>query len=244
MERFQVCLQVVRRRSWHLRYSLLCIVQRPRLTRSQSVDCPLKTNYSLGVCRSCWPKSCPGLRSEQPVSGANKIAAMQSILQYKFSPGFDKLEEELRKFEGLVKTYHAVFGEGISDSIAQAVIKSQMPAEIRTHLELQTFTRTTELISLMSSLSKTRTQPPARARQHTARYRRRLAGSRTTTRARTRRKGKEKARAKERAVRNPRTRSSKGGVATAENGVTKLQTVGTEMRNRSTKFRAKLARPD
>ena len=35
------------------------------------------------------------VRSE-PVTGANRIAAMQSILQYKFSPGFDKLEEELR----------------------------------------------------------------------------------------------------------------------------------------------------
>ena len=87
------------------------------------------------------------VRSEQPVSEANRIAAMQSILQYNFSPGFDKLEEELRKFEGLVKTYHAVFSEGISDSITQAVNKSQMPAEIRTHLELQTFTRTSSSVS-------------------------------------------------------------------------------------------------
>ena len=42
------------------------------------------------------------VRSEQAVSGANRIAAMQSILEFKFSPGFDKLEEELRTFEGLV----------------------------------------------------------------------------------------------------------------------------------------------
>ena len=34
------------------------------------------------------------------MTGANRIAAMQSMLQYKFSPGFDKLEEELRAFEG------------------------------------------------------------------------------------------------------------------------------------------------
>ena len=71
--------------------------------------------------------------------------------------GFDKLEEELRTFEGLVKTYHAIFGEAISDSITQAVIKSQMPAEIRTHLDFQTFARTTDLVNLMSSLSKMRT---------------------------------------------------------------------------------------
>ena len=54
-----------------------------------------------------------------------------------------------------MKTYHAIFGEAISDSIRQAVIKSQMPAEIRT--QLQTFARTTDLVNLMSSLSKMRT---------------------------------------------------------------------------------------
>ena len=72
---------------------------------------------------------CPEFRWNSP----------ESILQIKISPGFDKLEEELRAFEGLVKTYHVIFGEAISDSITQAVIKSQMPHEIRTHLELQTF---------------------------------------------------------------------------------------------------------
>ena len=54
------------------------------------------------------------VRSEQPVSGPNRIASLQSILQYKFSPGFDKLEEELRKFEDLMKI-HADFGGRISD---------------------------------------------------------------------------------------------------------------------------------
>ena len=73
-------------------------------------------------------------------------------LQYKCSPGFDKLE-----FEGLVKTNRAIFSEAISSSITQAVIKSQMPAEIRTHLELRTFARTADLVSLMSSLPKMRT---------------------------------------------------------------------------------------
>ena len=97
------------------------------------------------------------VRSEQPVTGANRIAAMQAILQYMYSPGFDRLEEELRTFEGLVKTYRAIFGEEISDSITQAIIKSQMPAETRSHLELQTFARTAEITSLMSSLSKMRT---------------------------------------------------------------------------------------
>ena len=97
------------------------------------------------------------VRSEQPVTGANRIAPMQAILQYKFSPGFDRLEEELRTFEGLVKTYRAILGDEISDSITQAIIKSQMPAEIRPHLELQTFARTAEITSLMSSLSKMRT---------------------------------------------------------------------------------------
>ena len=38
------------------------------------------------------------VRSEQPVPGASRIAAMLSIRQFKFSPGFDKVEEELRTF--------------------------------------------------------------------------------------------------------------------------------------------------
>ena len=37
----------------------------------------------------------------------------------------DKLDAELRTFEGLVRTCRATFGEGISDSITQTVIKSQ-----------------------------------------------------------------------------------------------------------------------
>ena len=86
------------------------------------------------------------VRAEQPVT--------ESILQNKFSSGFDKLEEELRTFEGLVKTYRAIFRAEILDSITQAVIKSQIPAEMRLDLELQTLTRTAEL---MSSLSKMRT---------------------------------------------------------------------------------------
>ena len=96
------------------------------------------------------------VRSEHAVTGANRSAATQSILQYEFSPGFDMLKAELRTFEGLVRTCRATFGEEIPDSITQTVIMSQMPAEIRPHPELQTFARTAELTRLMSSLSKTR----------------------------------------------------------------------------------------
>ena len=157
-------------------------------------------------------------------------------------PHFDKLEEELRKFEGRVKTFDTDFGETIADSIAQAVIKSQMLAEVKTHLELQTFTRTTELISFMSSLSKMRTastNPNAAALGPVPME----SGWANKGKGKNNEKGKGKGRAKETAMRNPRTRSSKGGVATAENVVTTLPIVGTEKRNRSTKFKAKLARP-
>ena len=149
--------------------------------------------------------------------------------------GFDKLEEELRTFGGLVKTHHAIFGEAISDSITQAVIKSQMPAEIRTHLDFQTFARTTDLVNLMASLSKMRTAATSQALQDMVRRRWKSAGSRAKgrARARTRRKGKK----------NPRARSSRDGVTTAENGVTKLQTVGMEKRNRCTKYKVQLVRP-
>ena len=176
------------------------------------------------------------------MSEANRIAAMQSILQYKFCPGFDKLEEELRKFDCLVKTYHAVFGEVISDSITQAVIRSQMLEEIRTHFELQAFTRTTELISLTSSLSKIRTATTSPKAAALGPVPMESGWVKNKDKGKNKEKGKEKARAKGRAMRNPRTRSSKGGVATAESGVTTLPIFGTEKRNRSTKSKAKLAR--
>ena len=139
--------------------------------------------------------------------------AMQSILQFKLSPGFDKLEEELRTFEGLVNTYHAIFGEAISDSITQAVIKSLMPAEIRTHLELQTFARTTDLVNLMSSLSKMRTATTSASSAGYA-----FPRARVRARARARRKGKGKSKSKGKGKEKPRARSSRDGVTTAEIG--------------------------
>ena len=146
MECLQVCLQVVHRSrgpsdacGYDSRRDTQWVFTRRRTTLAESV---VSAATSL-----VWTSSAPH----------DEAAAMQPILHDKFSPGFDKLEEELRTFAGLVKTYHAIFGEAISDSITQAVIKSQMLAEIRTYLDLQTFARTSVLVSLMSSLSKMRT---------------------------------------------------------------------------------------
>ena len=50
------------------------------------------------------------VRAEQSVSGANRIAAMQSILQYKFSPGIDK--EEARAKERAKKSQGAKSSRG------------------------------------------------------------------------------------------------------------------------------------
>ena len=95
-----------------------------------------------------------------------------------------------------MKTYHAVFGEAISDSITQAAIKSQMLAEIRTHLGLQTFARTAELISLMSSLSKMRTAAASSSSAAHGPVPMEIGlgqEQRSSARARARRKGKGKA---------------------------------------------------
>ena len=171
------------------------------------------------------------VRSEQPVSGSNRIAAMQSILQFKFSPG-------------LVKTYHAIFGEAISDSMTKAVIKSQMPADLRAHLELQTFARTTDLFNLMASLSKMRTAATSSSSAGHGPTAMDIGWVKSKGQGKSKNKenGKgKKARAKERAKKNPRARSSRDGVTTADNGVTKLQSVGIE--NRCTKYKVKLVRP-
>ena len=62
------------------------------------------------------------------------------------------------------------------------------------------------------------------------------------TRARTRSKGQRKAKAKERAMKTRRVGSSRGRVATAENGITTLSVVGTAKRNRLTELETMLAR--
>ena len=149
----------------------------------------------------------------------------------------------MRQFEGLVKTYHAVFGEGISDSIAQAVIKSQMHAEISvssraanvhsTHRAHQSHVKLVQ--------DKDSYHQPERCSTRSGPDGKRLGQEQGQGQEQG--EEREKARATERTMRNPRTRSPKGGAATAENGVTALPTVGTEKRNRSTKLKAKLARP-
>ena len=42
------------------------------------------------------------VRYEQAVRGLNRIAAMQAILQFEFSPSFDKLGEDVRAIKGLL----------------------------------------------------------------------------------------------------------------------------------------------
>ena len=144
------------------------------------------------------------------------------------------LEEELRTFEGFVKTYHAVFGEAISISLDHAVIHSQLPAEIRTHLELQTVARTAELISLMSKpVQDEDSDHQHERRQHMARHLWNLVWSRTKvkSRARARRMGKEKPRGKDKAKEKPKSEKSEGSNCWH----------GKE--NRCTRYKVRLARP-
>ena len=175
------------------------------------------------------------MRAEQPVSGANRTAAMQSILQYKFSPGFDNLEEELRTSKGLVKTYHAVFGEAISDSITQAVIKSKMPADRRarqSHVKPVQDEDSGHQLKLCSTPSGTdgdwlgQEQRSGKGQEQGERERK-----------------KERQEQRKWAKKSRRAKSSRCGVTTAENGVTNLPTVGMENKNRCTRYKVKLARP-
>ena len=183
------------------------------------------------------------VRSEQPVIGANRIAPMQAILQFKLSPGFDKLEEELRAFEGLVQTYRALFGEEISDLITQAVIKSQMPAEIRARPELQTFARTAETYqSHVESVQDEDSDHWVASREHgpnthgdwMGQEQGQGQGKKEKRKERRRTRARERARGRKMSI---TLQSLRCGVTTAENGATKLPTVGMEQRNRCTRFR-------
>ena len=120
-----------------------------------------------------------------------------------------------------------------------------MTAEIRTHLELQTFARTADLVNLRPSLSEMRT--PATSSSS--------AGHGPTPmeigwvkgkgqgKGKNKEKGKGKGKSKGKGKKNPRARGARDCVTTAENGVTKLQTVGMENRNKCTKYKVMLVQP-
>ena len=93
--------------------------------------------------------------------------------------------------------------------------------------------RTTDLVALMSNLSKMRTGTTERSAAEFRLIPMECGWVKS--------KNKEQ-RIKERAMRTRRVRSSQSCVATAENGVTMMPVVGTEKRNRLTEFETKLAR--
>ena len=105
-----------------------------------------RTHHSRGVCRSCWHKSLVWTSSatHDERGGSKWTGKRWRLLVRTFRTARVRSEQDCGS-------------ETISDSITQAFIKSQMPAEVRTHLELQTFARTTDLVNLMSGLSKMRT---------------------------------------------------------------------------------------
>ena len=144
--------------------------------------------------------------------------------------------------EGLLKTYHAIFDEVISDSITQAVIKVQMSAEIRNHLELKTFARATSVVNLMSSLSKMRT---AATSSRSAGYDptpMEIGWVKGKSQGKRKNKEKGKGKGKSKGKGKEKSKSEKFEGWCYNCGVTKLQIVGMENRNRCTKDKVQLVR--
>ena len=142
-----------------------------------------------------------------------------------------------------MRTYRAIFGEEIPDSITQAVIKSQMPAEIRTSSGAANIRDNRRTHKSHVKLWTASTGASAAAHgpvpmeiswvKNKGESKDKSKGSG---------KGRRKARAKER-TKGRRAKTSRGGATTAESGPTELPTVGTARRNRCTRYKVELARP-
>ena len=65
-------------------------------------------------------------------------------------------EEELERFEGQVRRYELTYNEPLADSVHQALLKSNAPAEIKTQVELQDFFSATELYTALIGFVRTR----------------------------------------------------------------------------------------
>ena len=96
MECFQVCLQVVRLSTKDAQFSRSLSFLLAQVLSGPFLQLMMNVGEQNGL--EAWRLL---VRSEQPVFGVNKIADMQSIMQFMFSPGIDKLEEELRTFDVL-----------------------------------------------------------------------------------------------------------------------------------------------
>jgi len=79
------------------------------------------------------------VKREEPAAGAVQVSQMSKIVNTTFTGKLETFVDELERLEGQIKRYENTHSEIVSDSLAQALMKSNAPAEIRTNVELQTF---------------------------------------------------------------------------------------------------------
>ena len=96
------------------------------------------------------------VKREEPSEGSAQVAQLTAILKFAFTGRLDKFDEELQSFQGMVKRYETLYSEVLPDSIHQALLKSNAPAEIKTQVELTTFLDANELANTLVSFTKAR----------------------------------------------------------------------------------------
>ena len=95
-------------------------------------------------------------RREEPQSGTARAAHLTGLLRTQFSGGMKGFEEELEKFEGNVRRYELTYNELLADSVHQALLKSNAPAEIKLQIEFQDYFSANELYTALVGFVRTR----------------------------------------------------------------------------------------
>jgi hypothetical protein len=90
------------------------------------------------------------VKKEEPALGSAQISQLTAIMRYSFSVKMESWEDEVQRLEGMIILYERTHSEVLADSLKQALLKLNAPAQIKAHVEMQTFTTSVELREALS----------------------------------------------------------------------------------------------
>ena len=74
---------------------------------------------------------------KEPATGNHQVAAMQALMNGTFAGGLENFEDNVEEFKQQVSRFESRFQVEVHDTVLQAVLKNNAPAEIRDKIELR-----------------------------------------------------------------------------------------------------------
>ena len=91
------------------------------------------------------------VKREEPTAGSAQVSQLTALLKTKFTGKMEYYEDEVMKFESAVLTYERTHTEIFPDTLHQALLKANAPAELRGQVEMQSYATARELREVMSA---------------------------------------------------------------------------------------------